>query len=252
MQVDGMAMGSPLGPTLANTFMCSLAERFLDQCPASFKPLFYKRYVDDTFVLFKDRSHAELFLNFINNFHSNIKFSMDMEANNHLSFLDISVSRENNEFVTGVFRKSMFTGLGLNFFSYCPFVFKLNSCKTLLHRAHNICSNWSKFHQEIVFLTSYFKRNCYPSHIFPRAVKTFLDNIFNPKAPCYDVPRKTVFVSLPYMGNFSSTVRKELTSCLSNLYPYIKFNFSFHFKDALPDLILSCIVYEFSCPKCNF
>ena len=75
-QVDGMAMGSPLGPTFANIFMCTLEERFLDQCPASFKPVFYKRYVDDTFVLFRDRSHAQLFLDFINNFHSNIKFSM--------------------------------------------------------------------------------------------------------------------------------------------------------------------------------
>ena len=187
---------------------------------------------------------------------------MDMEVHNKLSFLDISVSRENNEFVTGVFRKSMFTGLGLNFFSYCPFIFKLNSCNTLLHRAYNICSNWSKFHEEIEFLTSYFKKNCYQSHVFPSAVRKFLENIFNPKAPSFDVPKKTVFVSLPYMGNFSLTVRKELTSCLSKLYPYVEFNFVFknpltigslfRFKDALPDLMRSCIVYEFSCPRCNF
>ena len=187
---------------------------------------------------------------------------MDIEAHDQLSFLDVSVSRDKGEFVTGVFRKSMFTGLGLNFFSYCPYAFKLNSCKTLLHRAYSICSNWSRFHENIAFLTSYFQKNCYPSHLFPNMVKKFLDCILNPKAPCYDVPKKIVFVSLPYMGNFSFTVRKELTSCLSTLYPYVKFNFVFKnpltigslfcFKDALPDLMRSCIVYEFTCPKCDF
>ena len=218
--------------------------------------------MDDTFVLFKDKSHAESFLNFINGFHPNIEFSMDVEENNQLPFLDISVSRHNGEFMTGIFRKSTFTGLGLNFFSYCPFNFKMNSCKTLLHRAYSISSNWSKFHDEIVILTRYFQNNCYPTNIFPSAVKKFLFNIFNPKLPSYDVPKKLVFVSLPYMGNFSSSVRKELTSCLSNLYPYVKFNFIFKnpmsigslfsFKDALPDLMRSCIVYKFSCPKCDF
>ena len=57
-----MAMGSPLGPTFANIFMCFLESLILDQCPESFKPIFYKRYVDDTFVLFKEESHATMFL----------------------------------------------------------------------------------------------------------------------------------------------------------------------------------------------
>ena len=60
-QVEGMAMGSPLGPTFANIFMCHLEELFLNQCPVEFKPTFYRRYVDDTFVLFKSKSQAELF-----------------------------------------------------------------------------------------------------------------------------------------------------------------------------------------------
>ena len=158
-----MAMGSPLGPTFANIFMCYLEERILDQCPSSFKPIFYKRYVDDTFVLFKEESHAQLFLDFINNFHPNISFSMDKECNGQLSFLDILVSRCNGQFVTGIFRKKTFTGLGLNFFSHCSSIFKINSCKTLLFRAYSLSSNWLKFHDEVTFLKKYFTANCYPS-----------------------------------------------------------------------------------------
>ena len=261
-QVDGMAMGSPLGPTFANIFMCHLEELFFDQCSSSYNPVFYKRYVDDTFVLFKEKRHATLFLDFINSFHPNIKFTMDIESDNQLPFLDIMVSRSDGVFVTGIFRKKTFTCLGLNYFSHCPFSFKLNSCKTLISRAYTICSTWIKFHEEISFLKSYFKKNCYPSHMFDNIVKNFLECIFKPKPVTLNVPKKQMYVSLPYMGNSSNYVKRELTLILSNLYPYVQFHFIFknpltigslfHFKDTLPELMRSCVVYKFTCPKCNF
>ena len=32
-QIDGVAMGSPLGPTLANAFLCHYEKLWLDSCP---------------------------------------------------------------------------------------------------------------------------------------------------------------------------------------------------------------------------
>ena len=46
-----MAMGSPLGPAFANIFMNTLETKYLEECNNSFKPLFYKRYIDDTSAL---------------------------------------------------------------------------------------------------------------------------------------------------------------------------------------------------------
>ena len=54
-------------------------------------------------------------LDLINTFHLNNKFTMDPKCNGHLSFLDILVPRFNGKFVTGIFRKKTFTGLGLKF-----------------------------------------------------------------------------------------------------------------------------------------
>ena len=48
-QIDGVAMGSPLGPTFANAFLCFHEQIWLDE----FKPVYYRRYVDDIFVLFR-------------------------------------------------------------------------------------------------------------------------------------------------------------------------------------------------------
>ena len=43
-QVDGVAMGSPLGLALANIFMCSFESKWLSDCPNDFKPVFYRHY----------------------------------------------------------------------------------------------------------------------------------------------------------------------------------------------------------------
>ena len=42
-QVDGVAMGSPLGSSLANAFLCHRETKWLNDCPKKFKPVFYKR-----------------------------------------------------------------------------------------------------------------------------------------------------------------------------------------------------------------
>ena len=52
-QTDGVAMDSPLGPSLANAFLCFHEQIWLNECPEGFKPVYYRRYVDDIFVLFR-------------------------------------------------------------------------------------------------------------------------------------------------------------------------------------------------------
>lgn len=47
-QLDGVAIGSPLGPSLANAFLCHHEKIWLENCLIEFKPAFYRRYVDDS------------------------------------------------------------------------------------------------------------------------------------------------------------------------------------------------------------
>ena len=62
-QCDGVAMFSSLGPTLANVFMCYFENIWFENCPAHFKPIVYRRFVDDTFLLFRTKDHIEKFKN---------------------------------------------------------------------------------------------------------------------------------------------------------------------------------------------
>ena len=93
-------MGLPLGPTLANIFMCHHEETWLSSCPPEFKPAMYRRYIDDTFLLFKDPSHAPLFLAYVNSKHPSIRFTIQTEINNSLPFLDVNIERLCHRFET--------------------------------------------------------------------------------------------------------------------------------------------------------
>ncbi|KAK3755157.1 hypothetical protein QZH41_001692 [Actinostola sp. cb2023] len=88
-QIDGVAMGSPLGPLIANAFMCSIEEHLQGQGKL---PSFYKRYVDDTLTAMSDEASAGSFLSTLNEQHPSIKFSMEMPSNNVLPFLGEEVT----------------------------------------------------------------------------------------------------------------------------------------------------------------
>ena len=92
-QIDGVAMGSPLGPTLANTFLCHYEKLWLNKCPSQFKPVVYRRYVDDIFVMFRSKKHLKLFVSYMNLKHNNIKFTFETEDSNNFSFSDVKITR---------------------------------------------------------------------------------------------------------------------------------------------------------------
>ena len=78
-QVDDVAMGSPLEPSLTNAFLCHHETKWSNDCPEKFKPVFYKRYVDDIFILFKRSEHVKSFVDYMNSKHKNINFSFETE-----------------------------------------------------------------------------------------------------------------------------------------------------------------------------
>ena len=110
-------MGSPLGPALANLFMGYHENKWLNSEESS-TVLFYKRYVDDIFCLFKCETDAERFLSFLNRQHPNIKFTIEKEKNKQLPFLDILNDSSSNKLVTSVYRKPTYTRLLTNYNSF--------------------------------------------------------------------------------------------------------------------------------------
>ena len=176
-QINGIGMGNPLGPTMANIFLCHHEKNWINNCPNDFRPVFYRRYIDDTFILFNHPSHVSKFLNYINVQQPDIKFTSEIESNGKINFLDIVISKCDDNFTTSVYRKDTFTGLGMRFDSFIPNSFKSNVISCLIIRAFRICSTELLFSQELEFLKSFFQSNKFPFHFINKFFKKTISNI---------------------------------------------------------------------------
>ena len=81
-----------------------------------------------------------------------------------MSFLDVNIIREQGKFTTSVYRKPTFSGIYTHFDSFLPSSNKIGLLHTLLYRCFRICSDWTKFHLELVKLIDVFKSNGYPEN----------------------------------------------------------------------------------------
>ena len=151
-QIDGAAMGSPLGPTLANAFLCFHEQIWLNECPDEFKPAYYRRYVDDIFVLFRSPDHLEKFKKYLNFKHRSIRSTREKEHNNSMPFLEVLITRTSNDFKISVYHKPTFNGVYSNFSSFISEEYKVGLIFTLLFRTFSIVSDFSRFHSEVYHL----------------------------------------------------------------------------------------------------
>ena len=254
-------MGGCLSPILANAFMCYYERKWLDECPTEYKTLFYRRYVDDTFLLFANPDHIPLFKQYLNSKHPNINFTSESEEDNKLPFIGVSVSHHNLGFLTNVYRKPTDTGLGMNFFSFTQSSFKNNSILTLLHRCFSICSNWLLFNEEVKYLHTFYSNNHFPSGLFWRAVKKFRRLKCNPPPVSTNVPKDRKYISLPFLGHHSYALRNNLQKLFRSYYPQINIRIilsnkstigsMFPVKDKLPLALRSNVIYEYKCEDCG-
>ena len=108
-------MGFPLGPLLANMFMCSIEEKLEEKNEL---PSFYKHYVDDTLTIVPDLNEADIFLDKLNSCHRNLKFTMEIAEQSTIPFVGMNITKSGNRLETSVYRKSTNTGLLLHYHSH--------------------------------------------------------------------------------------------------------------------------------------
>ena len=178
-QIDGVTMGSPLGPTLANFFLAHFENKFMSE-NLEFLPEKFVRYVDDVFCVFSSMDYVNKFLDYLNHLHPNLKFTHELGPRK-LAFLDTEIDLDLNSgnFGSQVYRKPTNTNVILNWTAYCPENWKLGLITCLINRAYIVCSTWDLFNNEMGKLKDIFKKNGYPNGIFNWCLNKFLDKKLN-------------------------------------------------------------------------
>ena len=265
-QIDGVAMGSPLAPVLANIFMRNFEEKAFENCPIDIvKPSFYRRYVDDSFLLFKDQAHVTPFFNYLNTRHKNIVFTKEEELTSTESFpfLDAKIVKEDGKFLTSTYYKPTHTGVYTNWYSFTPRKYKINLIKNLLNRAWKICSNERLFLSDWEIIKKTLVKNKYPEKLLVAMCKNFVQKMksSDENESVSTVAKKEVKLYLPFHGKSSDVLHKQLTSLLADTYPQVDLKIIFRttfrlsnlftFKDKIPLRLRSFVVYGVHCTDCE-
>ncbi|XP_022782106.1 uncharacterized protein LOC111323083 [Stylophora pistillata] len=136
-QVDSVAMGSPLGPLMANAFMCKI-EKQLER--ENKMPIFYKCFADDTLSVMPDSEAASEFLEILNKSYPSIDFTMELQEYGRLPFLGMDVIRNGCCLDTTVYRKPTDKGLLQHYPSHVDVRYKWSVLITMLNHAFQLLS----------------------------------------------------------------------------------------------------------------
>ena len=104
-------MGGPISVVFSDIYMCKVEEDVVKPL----KLIFYKLYVDNTYVKRK-RNEADTLFDALNSYNPNVKFTLEQ---NPSRFLDTQIIKEKHQIKTQVFaKKSMYP---VHWFSKVPF-----------------------------------------------------------------------------------------------------------------------------------
>jgi hypothetical protein len=263
-QIDGLSMGSPLAPILANWFVAKIESKLLEDSAIK-QPKFYKRYVDDIFAVFESKEDRDVFYNHLNNAHNNMQFTMETvnTSTKSLPFLDVEIKiTQSSQFETKVFRKPTNTNVLMNYEAMAPKKWKKSIIMGFLHRAKRITSSQKLFEEELNNIREIFRANGYPLSFVNNTIDEFIterktdDNQEQkPSIMEQNDGQKQIYFVLPYTGKVSEKLHKRINNEMKqhriNLmaaYRTTKVGLYFSLKQTSPPLFKNDVVYSFQCP----
>ncbi|NSX83481.1 hypothetical protein GOM44_03685, partial [Wolbachia endosymbiont of Atemnus politus] len=242
-QIKGLPMGSPISCLLANLVMDKL-DHFISY-QAHLKIKLWLRYVDDIFCI--TESQPQTILEILNNHTNYLKFTMEIEQNSVLPFLDIELKRFPNQISTSIHRKITSSNNYLNFNSSGPIHHKSTVVHTLTKRCFTHCSSNVSLKSELEKVKGDLKRNGYPSNFIQR--HTYRDR------PIASKPQSLSTCYLPYCKNIEQIARILKRKNINIIYtnsPNLRTVLRHEkTKSVIPKEYNRNIIYKIPCKNCN-
>ena len=255
-QVDGLAMGSPPAPRLANGWLSKYDAEVKGDAEL------FSRYMDD---ILRDIKKNEIKgkLVEINNIHPSLEFTHEEENENEnsIAFLDMKITRSNGTLSSMWYTKPTDTGLTMNFHAVAPLKYKKSVVSGFVHRIFRACSSWENFHTSLTKAITILQNNQYPLPFIEPIIKRTIESIVTKPGEettteeDEEEKKEEKMIFVQYRGKLSEkfegalkrldapckvifTLRK-LKTCLPSLKPHVDVS------------LRSKVVYKIKCPCCN-
>ena len=257
-QVDGLAMGSPPAPHLANGWLSQFESTIKGNARI------YDRYMDDILRNIK-RIEIETKLLQINALHENLQFTHEMEENHRLPYIGMEIIHDPE---TGVLSSTWYTkptdtGLIMNYHAVAPRRYKHSVVSGFVHRIHRACSSWSNFHDSLEKAKHILERNQYPPTFYNPIIRQTLEKILT-KPPVSSAKSSSQSsaeseekfrLKIQYRGKCTEDYARALHKSNAPIQIVMTLR---KLKTTLPSLkpsvnkmLKSGLVYLITCPRCS-
>ena len=270
-QIDGLAMGSPPAPHLANGWL------------SQFDPIIkgnasiYERYMDDVFSSIS-RGKDEEKLKQINSLHKNLTFTKENEKDKKIAILDMCIFNNNGTLSSTWYTKPTDTGLVMNFHSLAPKKYKRSVVSGFVHRIYRACSSWSAFHSSMEKAIKILEHNQYPPDFYNPIIKSTLSKIVDSEFcedennvndtqsttveedqnydPMCDMDEKDKFM---FFVQYRGKCTEHFAHDLHQIHAPCRFIMTLRkiktvlpsLKPPVPKMFKSNVVYQLQCPRCK-
>jgi hypothetical protein len=182
----------------------------------------------------------------LNALHPNLQFMVEVERDNTLNYLDISIHKTPNSLKTSIHRKPTFTNSIIPYTFSHPTQHKYAAVKYLFNRLNSFHLQEKEYQQELNVIHNILYNNSFPIKPQKQAAHT-------------KTQQQMTQTSMCKWATFTC-VGKE-TSYITNIFRRIDLKIAFQtnhttgillsHKNPTPDEVLLSGVYKLTCPDCN-
>ena len=122
------------------------------------------------------RDETEQLLEEVNCIHRNLSFTIEVEENGEIPFLDMKIIRQGLRVSTAWHRKPTDTNTCLNYYACAPTRYKRNTVEGTVHRIFNCTSSWKLFHEGLSEAKQIWEANQYPPSFYQPIVNEALSS----------------------------------------------------------------------------
>lgn len=284
-QIDGMFMGSSLAPILVELVLERAIDKTIEQL--DFIPEIWTIYVDDIFTVIPEDKIVSA-LNILNSFHPKVKFTVEIEEDRSIHFLDTTVFKNDlGKIKTSWYSKPIASNRIINYYSSHPRYMIENVSKALIKRALSLSHR--DFHVNVLEkIKKILALNNFPKHRIKKLIvisqqKRKLKSLrstnnsqinqshnvlkednsypFLDLTECSIISKNQVeapkcYRGMTYIPNLTEMVSKTITKYdprikIAPRPPYKLQNMFTRTKDKIPKMNRSGVVYDIPCKSCE-
>ncbi|MGP1933983.1 MAG: reverse transcriptase domain-containing protein, partial [Arsenophonus sp. NC-XBC3-MAG3] len=105
-QYEGLPMGSSISSILADTFLHQMEQHTYHTIINTRKNIYWHRYVNDIIILYNGNNRQlEQLHRHINKIHKNLTFTLDLESDHRINYLDLIITKINNKHKFKIYKK---------------------------------------------------------------------------------------------------------------------------------------------------